>query len=1063
MGVPAVYCIGALSFVYFWYTHFFIFHRVEPNECIEFTENPLYRELVLDNHDARIKASGVPDIYRRYRLVHVFPQKHWGYEEPPPPLETAWDYAPVLFVPGHSGSYNQSKTIAAQLQAEAGSTRISIFALDFQEDQSALSGYFLQAQSEFVNDCVQHILKKCKERARGSGATGAPSSPSSVLVLGHSMGGIAARGALVAKNHIDGTILTVITFNTPHQAISPIMSESKILQFYETLQTAWAQKTGLSKDNLIVVSIAGGRRDTTIRSDLTSLSKAVEAKNSLHVYSSAIPGVWIQNDHDSIMWCGQLIVVVSNMLLGLLDSSGQFMGSISGRMKVLKASLKGQGSYDQLFNRRYRDSMPGAVGSVVRKDHPDTHYLYDLSALRPPSCLPKHQKHEDSTGAFIMLTNVSTPRKDLHISFCKTLDCEISSCVPVDMDHRVDFLPYGDRRHHLHHSYDPKMKPGERHRHRWSRATKEELFSNAGTFKYGGSLSYVFAGREEMKDYGAVSIEFGGPLAKDGHNFLLAQYIPENSQKDAPSGGEGIHYIPKDHPAVCDISSIAKNYYGRLAPIVLKVEKLSCENVGLVNDAGSPGEFSQNFKPILRTGFYEGATWVEESIYSARPLFEGSPELPRTSTFFVQGNQYNTGTKISVQLLSDPRCSYRLIFLTDWESILPIFCRLVFPRFFSGPFAVCILIFAAQLWVWKGKNGDEVGQKKPKRFLKFPSIMSICDVPFVLRLNGYCMLVSSLKWLLLRCFPSLVDTLQRELERPTSVPAEGLLSVNMNVSITVLSVGILLMFYMLIRLFQSFLVVCMLACMLATQRQKKYYNPTGSNDDSWFQNCRPRKRSRSNIDEESDDSDEYVSGELESNSHKDFSAAVSRQSMLKSTARVMLLLLLLLLWPILTIACLVSIRVIRQPYGHVLSYGGGVLSISRVDTVFVTGKAVFETAVSYFKHAGDNSLEQMLVLLHVMLLGTQSTSLMLDFGLLLSPHEIPTNSIHAFMLLPSAIFLLAGQVNLHDLDFALSWKLVAGAGTVTWALLLDRLDAMYLVVALIFTPSLYKIIVARRK
>ena len=82
------------------------------------------------------------------------------------------------------------------------------------------------------------------------------------------MGGVAARGAVVAKNHIAGTIVTIITLNSPHQAISPVMSDSRMLRFYESINQRW--KSEVHTRDVIVISVAGGRRDTTIRSDLTS-------------------------------------------------------------------------------------------------------------------------------------------------------------------------------------------------------------------------------------------------------------------------------------------------------------------------------------------------------------------------------------------------------------------------------------------------------------------------------------------------------------------------------------------------------------------------------------------------------------------------------------------------------------------------------------------------------------------------------------------------------------------------------------------------------------------------
>ena len=159
VSIHAVFRFSGFVFTFLSFGYYSIHSRIEPNECIEFIENPMYREITLEPHFARHgRQTEVPEVFRRYRLVHVHPQEPWGEERKAPDLTEVWQAAPILFVPGHSGSFNQSKTIAAQIYAEAGSNKISIFALDMREDLSALSGFLLQAQSEFINDAVQHIL-----------------------------------------------------------------------------------------------------------------------------------------------------------------------------------------------------------------------------------------------------------------------------------------------------------------------------------------------------------------------------------------------------------------------------------------------------------------------------------------------------------------------------------------------------------------------------------------------------------------------------------------------------------------------------------------------------------------------------------------------------------------------------------------------------------------------------------------------------------------------------------------------------------------------------------------
>ena len=93
--------------------------------------------------------------------------------------------------------------------------------------------------------------------------------------------------------------------NTPHQAISPLMTDRKTIHYYSKINGLWhaATSAAAAKFPTLVVSIAGGHRDTKIRSDLTSLKNIVEGRyNYLHVWTGAMDGVWVENDHDSL--CG---------------------------------------------------------------------------------------------------------------------------------------------------------------------------------------------------------------------------------------------------------------------------------------------------------------------------------------------------------------------------------------------------------------------------------------------------------------------------------------------------------------------------------------------------------------------------------------------------------------------------------------------------------------------------------------------------------------------------------------------------------------------------------------
>ena len=93
-----------------------------------------------------------------------------------------------------------------------------------------------------------------------------------------------------------------------------------------------------------------------IRSDLTSLTNIIVGKyNYLQIWSGAMDGVWFENDHDSIMWCGQLIIILSQTLIDLLDiqnNGGQFYYDKITRYNIIKNGLVGNTLGNTFFEKR---------------------------------------------------------------------------------------------------------------------------------------------------------------------------------------------------------------------------------------------------------------------------------------------------------------------------------------------------------------------------------------------------------------------------------------------------------------------------------------------------------------------------------------------------------------------------------------------------------------------------------------------------------------------------------------------------------------------------------------
>ncbi|KAL8137355.1 hypothetical protein V2J09_003356 [Rumex salicifolius] len=273
---------------------------------------------------------------------------------------------PVLFIPGSSGSYKQVRSIAkeshwayttgplertfyqeASLAQQKGGFNLSAsvslpnqyirnldwFAVDLEGEHSAMDGRILEEHTEFVVYCIHRILDQYKEsyeaRAR-EGAAGSVNLPKSVILLGHSVGGFVARAAVVHPHLRKSAVETIVSLSSPHQS-PPVALQPSIGWYYASINQKWregyqAQVSRAGKhimdpvlSNVVVISISGGINDYQVRTKLESLDGIVPPSHGFMISSTSMKNVWLSMEHQSILWCNQLIVQVSHTLLSLLD------------------------------------------------------------------------------------------------------------------------------------------------------------------------------------------------------------------------------------------------------------------------------------------------------------------------------------------------------------------------------------------------------------------------------------------------------------------------------------------------------------------------------------------------------------------------------------------------------------------------------------------------------------------------------------------------------------------------------------------------------------------------
>ncbi|KAL2261714.1 hypothetical protein VTK26DRAFT_3536 [Humicola hyalothermophila] len=243
---------------------------------------------------------------------------------------------PVLFIPGNAGSYKQVRPIAAEaanyfhdvLQHDeaalaAGVRSLDFFTVDFNEDFTAFHGQTLLDQAEYLNEAIRYILSLYLDPRVSDRNPDLP-DPASVIVLGHSMGGLVARTMLIMPNYQANSINTIITMSAPH-ARPPVSFDRQIVKTYQDINDYWrrAYSQQWANDNplwhVTLVSIAGGGLDTIVPSDYCRVESLVPETHGFTVFTSTIPNVWTSMDHLAILWCDQFRKAIVRAIYGVVD------------------------------------------------------------------------------------------------------------------------------------------------------------------------------------------------------------------------------------------------------------------------------------------------------------------------------------------------------------------------------------------------------------------------------------------------------------------------------------------------------------------------------------------------------------------------------------------------------------------------------------------------------------------------------------------------------------------------------------------------------------------------
>eukprot|EP00977_Amphora_coffeiformis_P010590 scaffold2500_cov176-Amphora_coffeaeformis.AAC.1 len=266
--------------------------------------------------------------YRLFKFIDQRDPRHSPFRRHEQPLQgKEWCLDPtqttaVLYVPGHGGSYEQSRSLGAhglQLtqRQNAGQPRrvlhalqnnlltgnatdldsfiFDVYALDFGEEGAGLHGRLVEQQSSMVADAVEFLIETCQLPF--------------ITIVAHSIGGYATRLALADYPELLSSVRNVITLATPHAY--------PILAIEPSLHRVFARLDQQQNTQLALVSIGGAWRDEMIPPHSCQTPNALNLGTVDIMSSGRKKAPLLGMDHRAVVWCHNLLSRVREIIFTL--------------------------------------------------------------------------------------------------------------------------------------------------------------------------------------------------------------------------------------------------------------------------------------------------------------------------------------------------------------------------------------------------------------------------------------------------------------------------------------------------------------------------------------------------------------------------------------------------------------------------------------------------------------------------------------------------------------------------------------------------------------------------
>lgn len=662
------------------------------------------------------------------------------------------DGVPVLFIPGNGGSYKQMRSLAAEscrayqggpleltFYQEASAlplekedlddfvlpsqyTRmLDWFSVDLEGEHSAMDGRILEEHTEYVVYAIHRILDQYRESREARSKEGAEVSgdlPTSVILVGHSMGGFVARAAAVHPHLRKFAVETILTLSSPHQS-PPVALQPSLGHFFSKVNGEWKKGYEMQithtghfgsspkLSNVVVVSVSGGVNDYQVRSKLVSLDGIVPRTHGLMIGSSGMKNVWLSMEHQAILWCNQLVVQISHTLLSVINpKTGQPFSSTQERLLVFTKMLQSgiPQSLNWLRHAQSSRHVPikdtrGGTESQIQNSFscpPSVHWsvdglekdLYIQSTSVTILAMDGRRRWLDikklgsnGRGHFIFVTNLAPcsgvrlhlwPEKGASSSEDKTS----SNKRIVEVTSKMVHIPAGPA--------PRQIEPGSQ----TEQAPPSALLQLSP---------------EEMHGFRFLTISVAPRPTVSGRpppaaSMAVGQFFnPEEGERNVSPGMllrssyvQEELYLKEDHPLLLNLSfSISLG----LLPVTLSLRTAGC---GIKSSNGDAEQSNlcklRCFPPVALAWDSVSGLYVIPNIYSETLTVDSSPAM-------WDSNQESERT--TVLLLVDPHCSYEIGVSVSVIAAASRFCLLYAPQIVGLMIAVIIFALMRQARAWE--------------------------------------------------------------------------------------------------------------------------------------------------------------------------------------------------------------------------------------------------------------------------------------------------------------------------------------------------------------------------